>query len=120
MQDIFTPPAPPALLVIEEAERLRMASLEQVQSIFDAGEIGLILIRLMKRRHRLLALRHPFPEVWPCSPNSSSPQNPLTGRNVTDPSAHPPSPDVLSPAVPLTSFRSWASNVNNETLMAKV
>ncbi|MEJ7609285.1 MAG: hypothetical protein WKF37_24190 [Bryobacteraceae bacterium] len=31
---------PTTLLMIDEADRLRMASLEQVRSIFDAGKIG--------------------------------------------------------------------------------
>ena len=35
---------PTTLIVIDEADRLRMASLEQVRAIFDAAEIGLILI----------------------------------------------------------------------------
>lgn len=35
---------PTTLIMIDEADRLRMASLEQVRSIFDAAEIGLILI----------------------------------------------------------------------------
>jgi AAA domain len=35
---------PTTLFVIDEADRLRMASLEQVRAIFDAQEIGLILI----------------------------------------------------------------------------
>jgi hypothetical protein len=35
---------PTTLIVIDEADRLRMASLEQVRAIFDAGEIGVILI----------------------------------------------------------------------------
>jgi DNA transposition AAA+ family ATPase len=35
---------PTTLILIDEAERLRIASLEQVRAIFDAGEIGVILI----------------------------------------------------------------------------
>jgi len=35
---------PTTLIIIDEADRLRMASLEQVRAIFDAGEIGVILI----------------------------------------------------------------------------
>lgn len=35
---------PTTLILIDEADRLRMASLEQVRAIFDAGEIGVILI----------------------------------------------------------------------------
>jgi len=34
---------PTTLLVVDEADRLRMVSLEQVRAIFDAGEIGVIL-----------------------------------------------------------------------------
>jgi DNA polymerase III delta prime subunit len=36
--------APTSLIVIDEADRLRMASLEQVRAIFDAQEIGLVLV----------------------------------------------------------------------------
>jgi DNA transposition AAA+ family ATPase len=35
---------PTTLIIIDEADRLRMASLEQVRAIFDAGSIGVILI----------------------------------------------------------------------------
>jgi len=35
---------PTTLIIIDEADRLRMASLEQVRAIFDAGSIGRILI----------------------------------------------------------------------------
>jgi DNA transposition AAA+ family ATPase len=35
---------PTTLLLVDEADRLRMASLEQVRAIFDTGEIGVILI----------------------------------------------------------------------------
>ena len=37
-------PDPTALLVIDEADRLKMAGLEQARSIFDQGGIGMILI----------------------------------------------------------------------------
>ena len=35
---------PTTLILIDEADRLRMGSLEQVRAIFDTGEIGLILV----------------------------------------------------------------------------
>jgi DNA transposition AAA+ family ATPase len=37
-------PDPTALLVIDEADRLKVAGLEQVRDIFDHGGIGLVLI----------------------------------------------------------------------------
>jgi DNA transposition AAA+ family ATPase len=40
----LNPPDPTTLLVVDEADRLKMASLEQVRDIFDGGGIGLVLI----------------------------------------------------------------------------
>jgi hypothetical protein len=42
MRVASTSPDPTALLVIDEADRLKMARLEQVRSIFDHGDIGLV------------------------------------------------------------------------------
>jgi DNA transposition AAA+ family ATPase len=46
-------PDPTALLVIDEADRLRIAGLEQTRSIFDRGGIGLILIGMPGIEKRL-------------------------------------------------------------------
>ncbi len=46
-------PDPTSLILVDEADRLRMASLEQVRAIFDQGKIGLILIGMPGLEKRL-------------------------------------------------------------------
>jgi hypothetical protein len=48
-----TVPDPTALLVIDEADRLKVAGLEQVRNIFDDGGIGLVLIGMPGIEKRL-------------------------------------------------------------------
>lgn len=54
-------PDPTALLVIDEADRLRMTGLDQVRNIFDNGGIGLVLIGMPGIEKRLALSTVLFP-----------------------------------------------------------
>jgi DNA transposition AAA+ family ATPase len=53
-------PDPTALLVIDEADRLKEKGLEQVRNIFDHGGIGLVLIGMPGIEKRLA----PYPQLY--------------------------------------------------------
>jgi transposase InsO family protein len=76
--DVYAPPGagdiekdveikdPTTLILVDEADRLRMASLEQVRAIFDAGQIGLILIGMPGLKNAWHVTRSSIPASASC------------------------------------------------------
>jgi DNA transposition AAA+ family ATPase len=57
---------PTKLIVVNESDRLRIASLEQLRAVFDAGGIGLILIGMPSIEKRLVRLSAVLFAGWLC------------------------------------------------------
>ena len=84
---------PTSLILIDEADRLRMASLEQVRAIFDAGEIGVILIGmpgLEKKLARYPQFYSRIGFVHEFRPLAAKEVRELLGRRWTPPGVHLP------------------------------
>ena len=84
---------PTALLVIDEADRLRIAGLEQTRSIFDRGGIGMIMIgmpSIEKRLARYPQLYSRIGFVHEFRPLSTSEIRQLLERHWTSPGVRLP------------------------------
>jgi DNA transposition AAA+ family ATPase len=84
---------PTTLILIDEADRMRMASLEQVRAIFDAGEIRVILIGmpgLEKRLARYPQFYSRIGFVHEFRPLSSTPVRQLLEQRWTPPGVNLP------------------------------
>ena len=90
-----------ALLVIDEADRLRISGLEQTRSIFDEGGVGMILIGmpgLEKRMARYPQLYSRIGFVHESRPLPASEIRQLLERHWTPPGVKLPGDEIDSAA----------------------
>jgi DNA transposition AAA+ family ATPase len=102
-------PDPTTLIIIDEADRLRMASLEQVRAIFDAGQIGVILIGmpgLEKKLARYPQFYSRIGFVHEFRPLGANEVRQLLERRWAPPGVHlpehPPEPEVIAVIIRIT------------------
>ncbi len=105
-------PDPTALLVIDEADRLKIAGLEQARSIFDRGGIGMILIGMPgieKRLARYPQLHSRIGFVHEFRPLSTSEIRQLLERHWTPPGVKLPG-DAIDTVVAASIIRITGGN----------
>jgi hypothetical protein len=100
---------PTTLIVIDEADRLRIASLEQARAIFDSGQIGLILIGmpgLEKRMARYPQFYSRIGFVHESRPLGAAEIRRLLEQHWTPPGVHLPEqpldPEALAAIIRMT------------------
>ena len=101
---------PTSLIVVDEADRLQMNSLEQVRSIFDSGRMGMILVGMPgieKRIARFPQLYSRIGFVHEFRPLGSAEVQDLLERRWTPPGVKLPhaafSPEVVARLIRMTS-----------------
>ena len=94
-------PDPTALLIIDEADRLKIAGLEQTRSIFDQGGVGMILIGMPGIEKRMARYPHLYSRigfVHEFRPLSASEIRQLLERHWTPPGVKLPGDAIESAA----------------------
>jgi DNA transposition AAA+ family ATPase len=114
---------PTTLIVVDEADRLQMNSLEQVRSIFDSGRMGMILVGMPgieKRIARFPQLYSRIGFVHEFRPLGSAEVQGLLERSWTPPGVTLP-PSALTPEVVARLVRITSGNLRLLTrLLAQI